>query len=79
MKCCSVPLQYILSPQLTENTPPPPTQNKYCLGPDISNDIKPTTHIEGNLKFAKCNNKRCGTCPLIVECSEVVLKKTQTI
>ena len=38
----------------------------------VSNTENLLTHdIDSNLEVKKCNNKRCGTCSLIFECSEI--------
>ena len=36
----------------------------------------PTHNTDNNLKVTKCNNKRCGTCSLILECNEIKFKNS---
>ena len=36
----------------------------------------PTHNNDNNLKVTKCNNKRCGTCSLILECNEIKFKNS---
>ena len=40
----------------------------------ISNSANLPNYGDRTLKITKCNNKACGTCPLIFECNEIKFK-----
>ena len=56
---------------------PPSIKQMLTKARFVSNTERlPNHNNDNNSKITKCNNKRCGTCPLIFECNEINLKKS---